>query len=271
MACSKQEIRVQTGNAPAQERPINTELKKNYLNRVFITLLGRKSLDQEEIQYLQILGDSAKRESREIILDSIMQKEDFYYNLFHSHSADILANVDTAELFSDLATMRNQLQQATGNFRLYLLREIPRLENLVDLFPRLVADSAGLKEMHQLMVNTPYYDEINMGTENFVVACFQNFLLRYPSQMELENASDMVNGSSAQLFLQSGSHKEDFIEIFFNSPEYFEGQVRYHYLRYLFREPSPYELNQELQAYSSTEDYRNLIKKIIASDAYFYN
>ena len=32
-----------------------------------------------------------------------------------------------------------------------------------------------------------------MGTENFVVAMFQHFLLRYPTDSELESAKDMVD------------------------------------------------------------------------------
>ena len=89
--------------------------------------------------------------------------------------------------------------------------------------------------------------------------------------MELDQASDMVHGFSAILFLQVGSHKEDFLEIFFSSPEYFEGQIRYYYQRFLFREPSTYESQRDASTYAANEDFKAFLMSILSSDEYFYN
>ena len=61
-------------------------------------------------------------------------------------------------------------------------------------------------------VSPEIYDEINMGTENFVVSIFQNFFHRYPTAAELYSASNMVDGNQSTIFNTNGSSKKDFIE-----------------------------------------------------------
>lgn len=269
--CTKQEVKLNDGNTAPNERPITQELKKNYINRLYIGLLGRKSLSSEEQAGLQILGTDASRSDRRWLIASILDQSDFVYNLFNTQSADLIAGIDTNIIQDDIADIQRNLLVVTGDVRDYYLNQLYRLEALNEIFPALLKDSLGLKEMHQRMVNTPYYDDLNMGTENFVVSCFQSFFSRYPTNVELENASDMVEGVSAILFLQGGSHKEDFIDIFFNSNEYFEGQVRYYYQKFLFREPSTFESQRDADLYRADEDFKNFMLTLLSSDEYFYN
>lgn len=271
LACTKQEIKLNDGNTAPNERPITLELKKNYINRLYIGLLGRKSLNSEEQAGLQILDTEASRSDRRWLIASIIEQEDFVYNLFNTQSSDILAGIDTSVIDDDIAEIQRNLMFVSGGVRDYYLTQLARLEALNAVFPAMLNDSLGLKEMHQRMVNTPYYDDLNMGTENFVVSCFQSFFSRYPTNVELENASDMVDGVSAILFLEAGNHKEDFIHIFFNSNEYFEGQVRYYYQKFLFREPSTFESQRDADLYRADEDFKNFLLILLSSDEYFYN
>lgn len=270
-SCSKQELQINSGNTAPNERPITLELKKNYINRAYISLLGRKSLPSEEDHHLNRMGESADLNSRRSVISSILSKTDFVYNSFNVQSGDLLGGVDTSLVFDNLRDLYDLLPGSSGPTRDYYLREIARLESLTAVFEGMLKDSLGLKHLHQRMVNTEYYDDINMGTENFVVSCFQNFLFRYPSNIELENSKDMINGSQSILFLQAGSSKAEFIDIFFNSQEYFEGQVRYYYQRYLFREPSTYESQRDASQYASDEDYKAFLISIFSSDEYFFN
>lgn len=108
-----------------------------------------------------------------------------------------------------------------------------------------------------------------MGSENFVVSVFDHFLYRYPTQFALDASKRMVEGFQDVLFLQNGSNKEDFLDIFFNSDAYAEGQVRYVYLNYLFREPTTAELQSEKARYPLDYDFKALQARVLTSDEYF--
>lgn len=271
LSCTKQELKLNDGNIAPNERPITQELKKNYINRLYIGLLGRKSLSSEEQAGLQILDSDANRSDRRWLIASIVDQPEFVYNLFNTQSSELIAAIDTGTIADDIADVQRNLAFASGDLRDYYLAQLYRLQALEDIFPALLADSLGLKELHQRMVNTPYYDDLNMGTENFIVSCFQSFFSRYPTNVELGNASDMVDGVSAILFLEAGSHKEDFIDIFFNSNEYFEGQVRNYYQKFLFREPSTFESQRDADLYRADENFKNFLLILLSSDEYFYN
>ena len=107
-----------------------------------------------------------------------------------------------------------------------------------------------------------------MGTENFVVSTFQNFLFRYPSDAELLNGKTMVDGDNAILFLVIGKSKTDYLNIFFTSDDYYEGQVRNAFRKYLFREPSPAEIALYADVYKTGDNYSLLQKEIFALDEY---
>ena len=107
-----------------------------------------------------------------------------------------------------------------------------------------------------------------MGTENFVVSMFQNFLYRYPTAEELVQSKLIVDGFEGVVFLETGVVKDDFINIFFGCNNYFEGQVRDLYLKYLFREPTSVEMSDKASIYKNSLDYKALQKAILSMDEY---
>ena len=107
-----------------------------------------------------------------------------------------------------------------------------------------------------------------MGTENFVVSMYQNFLFRYPTIDELESASRMVDQYESIVFFELGRSKEDFLSIFLSSDEYYEGQIRRIYNRFLFREPNTAELNDLRILFTKNKDYKEMQKQILIQDEY---
>ncbi|MDZ7847129.1 MAG: hypothetical protein U5L96_10360 [Owenweeksia sp.] len=79
---------------------------------------------------------------------------------------------------------------------------IERLDAMLQIPGKLDSNLIDHIELHRRIIDNPYYDDINMGTENFVVATYQNFLFRYPTGVELEEAKKMVDGFPGSLFLQ---------------------------------------------------------------------
>jgi hypothetical protein len=131
--------------------------------------------------------------------------------------------------------------------------------------------NAGVIDYREMLircVNNYFYDQVNMGTENFVISTFQNFLFRYPDSTELSRAKLMVDGLSSTSFFQIGQTKYDYIHIFFNSTDYYEGQVRYVFKKYLFREPSPAEIAYYADMYKSSNSFKNMLKEILSLDEY---
>ena len=107
-----------------------------------------------------------------------------------------------------------------------------------------------------------------MGTENFVVSMFQHFFYRYPTDDELARSKNIVDGFEDVIFLQTGTTRDDFITIFFGCDNYFEGQARDLYLRYLFREPTSEEMSVKAMSYKGSLNYKQLQKDILSTDEY---
>jgi hypothetical protein len=107
-----------------------------------------------------------------------------------------------------------------------------------------------------------------MGTENFVVSCFQHFLSRYPTAHELEQSKKMVDGTPAVLFLQSGQSKKEFISIFFSSWDYYEGLVVNLYSRLLYRKPTSVEMGLATQKFQQSMDYEQMQKDILVTNEF---
>src|SRR5205085_1157862 len=122
--------------------------------------------------------------------------------------------------------------------------------------------------MHRRCVNNYFYDQINMGSENFVISCFQHFLNRYPTQNELSEGKKMIDGAPAILFLESGQSKDDFINIFFTSRDYYEGLAINLYQRFLLRNPSSIEMGNAATAFVNTHNYVQMQKDILSTNEY---
>lgn len=271
VSCEKYEIETITGNQPPDELVVTNDMKEAYVNRLYITLLGRKATPEEFTSSMLILDQNASAPSREELIDSLFTKYEYRHQLYDIARADYLESVDTAVITSNYLQALSSLQNSTGNAREYWLDRVERIGALVRIPGQLDSNLINLIEVHRRVVNNPFYDDINMGTENFVVSCFQNFLFRYPTGVELAESSKILDGFPGSLFFLAGSSKADFLDIFFDSDDYFEGQVYNVFRKYLFRSPLTSESALLMSAYGQHKDYLILQKEILASDEYFFN
>ncbi len=271
LACTKKEITVVPGNQAPAELPVTQALRENYINRVYINLVGRKATSGEFQEALDMLGEKATAPSRKELLETLLDLPEYPVQLYAIARSDFLEDVDTVEINETYHNLQLALAGASGTYREYLLFELERLAAMKNILPGLRHDSLDVRGMHMRVVNNLYYDNINMGTENFVVATFQNFLFRYPTNEELAQGSNMVDGISALLFFSNGSSRADFTDIFFSSPGYYEGQVIDLYQRNLFRSPGSTEMAELTTAYMEDGDYEALQINILTSNEYFFN
>ena len=132
----------------------------------------------------------------------------------------------------------------------------------------LISGQANVVDIHHRCVNNVLYDELNMGSFNYVVSIYQNFLHRYPTEYELENGIIMVDGEQSICFEQNGDSKNDFNSLFFDHNGYYEGQIVSVYNKLLFRDPTTLEISQLIQSFKTNKDYQELQKTLLITDEF---
>ena len=132
----------------------------------------------------------------------------------------------------------------------------------------LISGQANVVDVHHRCVNNILYDELNMGSFNYVVSIYQNFLHRYPTEYELENGIIMVDGEQSICFEQNGDSKNDFNSLFFEHNGYYEGQIISIYNKLLFRDPTTLEISELIQSFKQNKDYQSLQKRILTTDEF---
>ena len=269
-ACKKTEEIIIPGNAAPPDPTVSNVAKENYVNKVYISILGRKPDVPEYEQGITALEqNNLSLDNRKQLLDIVLNKPEYYQRTYEIARADLLNNIDSAEVDETIAVFTFLLTDSTYMSAWnQITYEKNRLESLQQTVNELKGGIISIIEMHRKCVNNYFYDQINMGTENFVVSMFQHFFFRYPTVSELEDGVKMVDNFSSFLFLQPGNSKDDFMTIFFDSNNYFEGQVRELYSRYLFREPTSEEMSSKAIQYKNSGSYKELQKDILSTNEY---
>ena len=284
-ACKKEEVEVRPDNQAPDYAGVPTVVVQNYVNRLFIDLLGREPIDVEmnaEVSALESAGLSA--DSRTALVNKLMTGTAFvvgdssYKNAYHQRQYEgfkarflegvsdevidgYIGNAAQAALADSLSGNAQGANESNS-----ALQKLLRLKNSrTELRDGLITVNEAVKRM---MFND-VYDEINMNTFNFLNASFDNLLFRYPTNAEFDAGYTMVeNNASAILFGQSGQNKAAYLDILVNSTEGHEGLVRLYFRTFLGREPSTYEAYQITSAFQADHDLQRMQRTILIGDEY---
>ncbi|MEM6263507.1 MAG: hypothetical protein AAGI38_13425, partial [Bacteroidota bacterium] len=161
-------ITIQDNNAPP-DQVVSAVTKENYINKSYISLLGRKPSSAEmQGGLFRLDQDNASKESRKAFLDDLLQEDEFLRRMHEVARAELLRNVDTAEISLQIYIYTTLLDSPRYQaFRELILVEIDKLQQLQDIPNDLLAGNIDREEMHRRCVYNPIYDEINMGSQNF--------------------------------------------------------------------------------------------------------
>ena len=268
-SCTKIEDVIIGNNTLPTDNTIENTTIETYINKLYISTIGREPIESEFTADFTTLREAdISQESREIVIDGILNKDEYTGNLFKLESEHLLLGLDTADINLNIFVLTGLLDMAQGLELLYIEDALERMLKLQEVLPGLGDGTISNMEMHKRMVNNNIYDEINMGTENFVISMFQSFMQRYPTTSELENGKLMVNDNNSSVFFIPGNGKEDFINIFIESDEYFTGQTNILFNRYLFRDPTSEEsINYSLD-YINSQDYKLLQRRILSTNEF---
>ncbi len=255
--------------------PSNTEVTElqvsTYINRLYIGLLGRKASSLEFSDAKTILGARPELSERTQLIEQLFQEPEYKRNFVLRWRQDLIQGIDSATAARDAQLYTFQLQDSSMNplFRAELENRIVRLQSLMMVNLDYQNGQIDWTGVIRRFLDNPYYDEINMGTENFVVSLFQHFLDRYPSGQELEDAKRMVDGLSGILFLQTGNSKSQCLDILLNSDAFLEGQIHRIHQSYLYRKATQTEVLSLLKSYKQSPSIQTIQKWVLGSDSYF--
>jgi hypothetical protein len=269
-SCSKEPTELIPNNVAPPDYTVDRVNKENYINKLYISMLGREPNTDEFNSARDLLGDGVTQESREILVENVQAKEEYYDNMFNIIRQDLINGVDTNQIREDyIDGFEEALENSDDPFEIQEIEEgLVKLYLLYNSTDDLKANTATITEIQGRCVNNFIYDEINMGSFNYVVSIYQNFLHRYPTEYEIENGVKMLDDEQAICFGGNGNSKSDFNTLFFNHDGYYEGQVINIYNRILFRNPSSSESYELTTLFKSNKDYKELQKRILITDEY---
>jgi hypothetical protein len=266
-ACTKETIIVGDNEPPIINNVPAIKIE-NYVNRIFIDLLGREPLDEEMEAEAQALRDAAlSTDAREALLLKLQTDESFiegdtsYQRAYHQHLYN-LAKVRCIEGASDALLWQERNMAQT-------LEDSMRLEAVIDSRIELQEGVITIEEMFGRMIYNNIYDQINMNTFNFVQASFDNLYWRYPTQAEFDAGFNMVEFEETVTFLgETGSSRDDYVEIITENQEMFEGLIIWVYQQLLSRRPTTEETAELLNDFYQHRDIRIIQRHIMVTDEY---
>ena len=269
-SCKKDKIEDISGNTPPPDFTVETVVKENYVNKLYISVLGRQATDIEYSEGLKLVNESDLSETGRLeLISSIMDKEDYFHNEYETIREDLLDGVDTSEVTKYKKILIDSKERTDDQDLINSYDSlIKNLDLILEIIPGLENNAFNFVEVQRRCVDNYLYDNLNMGSENFVVSMYQNFLFRYPTSQEIISAVDMVDGNQNVVNFEIGRSKRDFLKIFFSSDEYLEGQVRTAFIRFLFREPNVEELFHMKVLYKADLEFKSLQKRILILDEY---
>lgn len=284
-ACKKEEVVMRPDNQAPDYDAVPTVVVQNYVNRLFIDLLGREPVDAEmnaEVSALESANLST--DARTALVNKLMTSTAFVegdssyqhayaQRTYEAFKARFLEGVsdEVIDGFIDNAAQAALEDSLSGNAsgaseNNSALQRLLRLKNARIHYRE---GSITAIEMAKRMMFNDVYDEINMNSFNFINASFDNLLFRFPTDAEFDASYAMVDASSAAiLFGQSAQNKGGYLDILVNSAEGHEGLVRMFFRSYLGREPSTYEAYQLTTAFAADNDMRRMQRTILIGDEY---
>ncbi len=263
---------IDDNTAPPYDEVTTVQIQ-NYINKMYIDLIGREPLQQELEDDTNLLkNNNISLASRIQLLDQLMSDTLYFDRFFDIYSTAYLNGTTEQNILGQLYQYQSQKEQAeqAGNYAYaqYLQLEIDKLYNLLTSSNDYENNEITVNEFMLRVSYNYFYDQINMGSENFVKACFENFLKRFPTNSELIASVSMVDGFSSQLLLRDGSTKKEFVEIITTDPGFYEGLTIDIYQQLLARKPDSEEMNDATLFLLEDPDYQAIQQQVIVSSEY---
>lgn len=241
-----------TGNNPPAGNGVTEIQIQAYVNRLYIDLLGRIPMTPElNTNTATLKANPFSDSARLVVIKKLYSSDNYYKRFFQLTSARILNATDSSTIAAEIQLYQSQLaiyKQEGDLFTSNLIQiELQKLTDLQNAYIDYESQKININGFMARMINNYFFDQINMGSENFVKASFEGLLFREPTTTELARGVHMVDGQPDQVLLADGTSKGDFIKIITNCQEFNQGIIIEAYTRFLLRKPTSGEIAQGMQ------------------------
>lgn len=261
------------GNQPPEVTGVSIVEVNNYVNSLYIDLYGRTPTSEELTAAANLLIDADYDSlSRQELVGSMMANWEYYKNFNLLISQQYLVDADSVsmqyqieywEYVIDLYTDASDALEVA-----YYTWELNRLLDLTTAHVDYANGTIDINTYFRRYLDNYYYDQVNMGSLNFVISVFNNVFHRYPTNDEEASGVAMVDGSTEQLFLMDGSSKGDFMDIMTTTPEFYQGLIISAYTAFLARNPTAAEIDFFTQQLLEGVSYHDIKKTILTGEEY---
>lgn len=284
-ACTKEKEVVIPGNVPKNYDDVSSVKIENYINRLYIDLLGREPLNTEKSRDLAMLRDGKLSfEVRKDLITRLMTdtlfvvgdssyRRAYYQRIYDQTKARLLEGAEDGEFYqimgnSEFALKASRLLgDSIGVFA--AMATINRCKNVLDSRRNYQTGKINIQDMYAYMLDNPVYDVINMNSLNFVNASFDNMFFRFPTRDEFAIAYDIIeSGKGGSLFGGFASNKAEYCHLLVNAPEFYEGLIKWCYITLIGREPNTQESYNLIQEFYKTKDLQKVQTLILQTDEY---
>lgn len=269
----KHDNRIFEDNVPPPFEGVTTVELQNYINKVYIDLIGRQPTpDELDVHTNALKNAELADEAKEALVQEVMADDTYNDRLWEIYRNNYLGGITkddiTYQLFLYSEAYSSALYNGDTLLANYYMYEIDRYDALNKIEEEYKSGTIGMPEAMSRIAYNLVYEEINMGSENFVLACFENFLKRYPTENELGAAVLMVDGFPAQLLLSDGSSKTDFLSVVTQNTEFLQGLTIDIYRSLLSRLPDSPEMGAATALLQNGSSYQAIQLQVLISAEY---
>lgn len=284
IGCKKDTDLVPDNNPPYYSE-VSDLLIDNYINRIYIDLIGREPFDTEmEAERAALKAANLSLDARKEILIKLQANTDFiegdisykhaYYNrLYEQSKARFIEAASNAEIMEVMGPIAGGIlnDSLNGNWEGVAQRyaKLEQLQAVLESEAGYFNGEIGIAEMCAAMINNAVYDKIHMNTFNFVHASFDNLFFRFPTEAEFFAGYNMVEYNlPATLLGQSGQNRTEYTDILVHSRAFYEGLIVWSYQVLLARAPSTDEVYTLMQDLWIDHDLQKVQRAIMMTDEY---
>ncbi len=277
-SCKKEKITtyenlIVGGNTPPNYEGVSQTQIEIYVGKLYIDLLGVQATQAEIDAHSSYLKNSDLRMgARDTLIDQLLVKDEYYDRLYNNAKGKFLEGITDFQLTQEIASQSAiiVLLYSNGDTLNAQVVELFRdkllyLEDADSLYKNNVI---SVNKFYSAFCDNSFFDDINMGSLNFVQACFESYFMRPASLSETDNGVRMVDGESRIVLLKNGNSKDDFIRIITESDEFYQGLVIDNYRGFLSRDPTSTESYTATLNFKTSNNLAEMQKSILKTDEY---
>lgn len=283
--CKKEENVTFSDNTIPHYDEVPSIIIENYVNRVFIDLIGREPTDLEmTAEAAALKSANMSVAARTALVNKIMTstaavegdgsyREAYIRKFYEDQKGRFLEGSSEANILEQMYIYESvaHSDSLNGNILGYQVNsfEAAKLELVLDSREELQLDSIVFEEMCYRMMYNSIYDNINMNSFNFINATFDDCFARFPTESEYEEIYPAIEYNGAgMVFFQIVNNKDEYLNALINSSEFDEGLVRWCYKALLARDASSYEVYTLAPLFANGSNFSAVQRNILISDEY---